>query len=600
VLAGAWGPQADELLEREHRRRRGVLIHRVDALAIPEPPHLVVGSWCGWLFGTPEDRGTLAARFGLTGRNDLPGAFARALSELGEQACELLCGRFVVVTLNRERGRCMVTRDQLGAQPLVYARVGDGVMFAEHERDLLELLPRTPGPDRLPLLQWIENGVIPQGRTLYEHIQSLPAGHRLVLEGGRVRIERWWSLRYQGTVQLGETELSEYLRTAAFAAVGRAATGSRRLAVKLSGGLDSACVAAGLQANGFTDGRGLALGGAFADHPEADESDLIEATAKQAHLPLELVAFEPESSILAPALAHIARWRLPPTTQNLFLWQPVTARAREFGVDLMLDGEGGDELFGLVPYLISDMIQRGRLRTAWSLTGEIPGLGRDPERRIRMRVLRRYGVAPLVPGLIQRRRQERARFSSPDSMTPHAARRELAELAAVSVGDRRDGPRWWRQLLESLIDTRDLLGLGAHFRREAADEGIERRHPFLYDLSLTEAALRLPPQTRFDPVCDRPLLRDALTGLIPEEVRARSTKSHFTELMHAGIRADESGLIEPLRLPDAPVRAYVAPAALERTLAVAPAERKMLAAGALWRVAIANRWLMSQSHDPNG
>jgi asparagine synthase (glutamine-hydrolysing) len=594
VLAGAWGTQAGETLERESERRGGAT-HRIDALTMLEPPHLIVGSWRVWLFGAPEDRGELGARFGLGTRDELPSAFAQALAELGAEACELLCGRFVVVALDRDRDRCLVMRDQFGAQPLVYAPIADGVVFAEHERDVLDLLPRTPSPDRLALLQWIENGVVPQGRTLYEHMHGVPAGHRLVLTAHRASVERWWSLRYEGIEQMGKSDLTEHLREAAFAAVGRAVAGSRRPAVKLSGGLDSACVAAGLKANGVTDGRAVALGGTFADHSEADESELIEATARHAHLSLELVAFDPRSSILIPALDHMTRWRLPPTTQNLFLWQPVTARARQLGVDLMLDGEGGDELFGLAPYLIADMLMRGRLRTAWSLTGAIPGIGHDPGSRIRLHVLRRYGLGPLLPGVIRRRRKERARASSPDSMIPLADWRQLADLDTAAKENRREGPRWWGQLAESLIDTRDLLGLGAHFRREAADEGIERRHPFLYDLPLTEAMLRVPPQARFDPVRNRPLLREALTGLIPEAVRMRSTKSHFTALMHAGIRADESGLIEPLRRPHAPVRAYAAPVALDRTLAAAPDERPMLAAGALWRVAIANRWLMSQS-----
>jgi asparagine synthase (glutamine-hydrolysing) len=595
VLAGAWGARAGELFERESHRH-AASVHRIDALAMPTPPDLVVGRWCVWLFGAPEDRGTLASRFDLDATGDLAGAFARAFTELGENACELLCGGFVVVALDRERGRCLVTRDQFGAQPLVYAPLADGVVFAEHERDLLDLLFRSPSPDRLALLQWIDNGVIPQGRTLYEHMHGVPAGHRMVLNASQVGVERWWSLRYHGIEQLEEVELVEHVREAAFAAVGRAAAGSQRPAVKLSGGLDSACVAAGLAANDFADGRALAFGGAFAEHPEADEGELIELTARRAHLPLELVAFDPGSSILTPALAHIARWRLPPTTQNLFLWQPVMARARRLGVDLMLDGEGGDELFGLAPYLIADMLVRGRLRTAWSLTGGIPGMGRQPNSPMRRLAIRRYGLSPLVPGVIKRRREPTSALSA-DSMTPPADRRQLADLTTASKEDRREGPRWWRYLAESLIDTRDLLGLGAHFRREAADESMERRHPFLYDLPLTEAMLRLPPQTRFDPLLNRPLLRKALTGLIPEEVRARSRKSHFTGLMHAGIRADEAGLIEPLRRPDAPVRAYIAAAGLERTLALAPDERSMLKAGALWRVAIANRWLMSQSHE---
>ena len=270
------------------------------------------------------------------------------------------------------------------------------------------------------------------------------------------------------------------------------------------------------------------------------------------------------------------------------------ARARELGVDLMLDGEGGDELFGFVPYLIADMLRTGRLRTAWSLTGSIPGIGHDPDREIRIRVLRHYGVRPLVPDAVLRRRAARRSSASVGSIVPAADARALAEMLAASREPPRDGPAWWRFQAASLIDERDDLGVGAHFRREAADEGIARRHPFLYDLRLIEAALRLPPRAQFDPIRDRLLLREGLKSLIPESVRTRHAKSHFTPLVLAGIRADESGLIEPLQRVDAPVRGYVAASALDRRIGVAASERSMLGVGALWRVAIANRWLLSQ------
>jgi asparagine synthase (glutamine-hydrolysing) len=595
VLVGAWGARAGKLLERTNERRHAPL-QRIGDLSMLSLPALRAGSWCCWLFGRPEDRGMLAERFGLDSEVDLPAAFGRALTELGEAACELLCGRFVVVILDRDRNRCLIVRDQLGAQPLVHACAMDGVLFAEHERDLLDLLPRTPAPDRLALLEWIENGLLPKGRTLYEGMRRLPAGHRLILTEGHVRSERWWDIQYQESEQGSIEALAARLRNEAFAAVGRAAGGSERPAVKLSGGLDSACVAAGLAGGGSAGGRALAIAGAFADHPLADETSLIKATARHTHLPLRLVAFDPRGSMLAPALAHIARWRLPPATPNLFLWQPLTACAQELGVDVMLDGEGGDELFGLARYLIADTLRAARLPTAWSLTGRIPGIGIEAGMRTRLWVLRRYGLSPLLPAPIRRRRRTWASTSaSSRSLVPFAEAQALTELGIESEQDRRDGPLWWRRQVQSVIDMRELLDVAGHFSREAADGRVELRHPFLYDLRLIEVALRIPPHAQFDPVRDRPILRDALAGLIPEEVRTRHLKSHFSSLVLAGIGAEDAGLIAPLRRADAPIRAYVAPPELDRRIEVASHERSMLGAGALWNVAIANRWLLSEA-----
>jgi asparagine synthase (glutamine-hydrolysing) len=570
-------------------------------------PHAVHGDWRCWLFGEPQPGLELAEhRIAEVGANpadvdpaganpagaNLAGALARALAARGETAVALLSGPFAAVVHDGARQCCWVVRDQLGAQPLVYARVADGALFAEHECDLLDVLPRTPPPDRLAFVGWIENGMPPAHRTLFEGIERVPPGGRLAL-AEHVAVERWWEPRYAGVQRGSPDEVGGRLREAAFAAIARTATGARRPAVKLSGGLDSASVAAGLAAGGFASRGALALGGAFAANPEADERELIEATARHTGLALELIAHDPTRSMLAPALAHIDRWRLPPGTPNLFVWQPLLARARALGVDVLLDGEGGDELFGFAPYLIADKLGRGRLAGAWSLSARIPGIGTHPDRRVRVRVLRHYGVRPLVPAAVGRRRARANAMAAPNGLIAPADRASLAELREDDERQRREGPVWWRMQTHTLIDMREQLDMGAHFRREAADAGIAIRHPLLHDLRAIETALCIPPELQFDAVRDRPLLRDALRGLIPEEVRTRHDKSHFTELVLAGLHAEEAALIEPLRRGDAPLRAYVSAPALERRLAVAPADRPLLSAGPLWRLAIANLWLLA-------
>ncbi len=586
MLLGAWGARAGELLLGAWRSRAGESQgagFREGPLTTTPPPHGVHGDWLCWLFGEPRAR--------------------------GERASESPFGGFAAIAYHRTRQRCWVARDQLGAQPLVWTRIADGVLFAEHERDLLDVLPRTPAPDRLALLGWIENGMPPGGRTLYEGIERVPAAGRLALGEG-IAVERWWRPRYEGVQPGDPSELGERLRDAAFAAIQRAATGAERPAVKLSGGLDSACVAAGLAAGGFaardfarsgadswesegagTSARALALGGTFAAYTEADERELIEATAHHTGLALELAEYDPARSMLEPALAHIERWRLPPGTPTLFLWQPLLARARQLGVDVLLDGEGGDELFGLAAYLIADRLRRGRLASTWSLSGRIPGMGAHPDRRVRARVLRHYGVRPLLPAAIRHRRQAwAARGTSPNELIAPADRAALTALRTAAER-RHDGPRWWQMQVHHMIEMREDLDMAAHFRREASDAGFAIRHPLLHDLPLIETALRIPPEAQFDATRDRPLLRDALRDRIPESARARHSKSHFTQLVLDGMRSEEARLIEPLRRVDAPLRGFLQPAALDRWLAVAPRDRPPLGAGLLWRMAIANRWL---------
>jgi hypothetical protein len=591
VFAVAWGERAVELLERGAARDGGTP-ERAGPLEVLGAEGTTHGSFSCWISGCLTNARELSERFDLPPATEPAALIARAYARLGAGACELLRGTFVVVALDRERETAMVIRDQLGGRPLVYARVGDGVLFAEHERAIVELLPSTPGADRLALARWIELGSVPPGRTLFEGIERIPPAHRALLSADAVAIEPYWRPRYEGVAAGSRQEIAERLRSAAFAAVARAAQGARQPAVSLSGGLDSACVAAGLAAQKGSASGALALAGVFPAHPETDERELIEATAGYTHLPVELIPFDDRTSILAPALEHIDRWSVPPATPNLFVWKPLMARARELGVDAMLDGEGGDELFAFAPHLIADMLRTGRALAAWRLSRRIPEIGTDADLRMRLRILRVYGVSRLVPPAVKRRRRRTAERPEGSLLLPADAS-ALLELGEDDDPRARglDGPLWWRGLAGGLTEGGETLGVSSQLRRGAIDERIDRRHPFLFDLNLLHTVLANPPRMQFDPIRDRALLRDGLAGQIPEAVRTRHAKSYFTDLLAAGLATDGPLLADGPARRDAPVRAFVRAEPLEALLRECANPRNSRAARRLWHAGLADVWL---------
>jgi asparagine synthase (glutamine-hydrolysing) len=587
MFAVAWGDRAVELMDRAAARGGDPLAH-VGSLAIVGVQGATVGSFSCWVSGRLTNIEELRERFGQPPDSDLPTVLAHAYDRTGPDACQILRGTFIVVAYDQDRKTATIVRDQLGGRPLVHARVGDGALFAEHERAIVDLLPSTPGPDRLALTRWIERGSVPPGRTLFEGIRHIPPAHRALMSGNGVTIEPYWCPQYQGTASGPRDEVTERLRHTAFAAVQRAAQGAQRPGVSLSGGLDSACVAAGLAASAAT-ARTIALAGVFPSHPDTDERDLIEATAKHAGMPVELISFDERSSILEPALQHIDRWSLPPATPNLFVWKPLMATARRLGVDVMLDGEGGDELFGLAPFLIADMLRTGRLLSAWRLTRRIPEVGSDADLRMRLRAIRIWGVRPLIPDAVKRRRHNTP--TSATSLLLPADAAALSEFTDERPGQRLDGPLWWRALAESLTQAGETLGAAGHLRRESIDERIDGRHPFLFDLDLLQTVLANPPQMQFDPIRDRALLRDALAGHIPEAVRTRHAKSFFTDLLAAGLTTDGALLASGPSEPDAPVREFVRREPLDELLQEDIDPRGSRAARRLWQIGLADVWL---------
>ena len=246
------------------------------------------------------------------------------------------------------------------------------------------------------------------------------------------------------------------------------------------------------------------------------------------------------------ALSYLEHFALPPVSPNLFFWIPLFERAAADGVRVLLDGEGGDELFGLSPHLIADRLRRGRLLAARRLIDHVPGAGGKAPKHAVRQFMREYGIRGALPAWVQRtsrRLHGPDRYSEP-YLLPATKRAYMSELDGLSW-KALSGPRWWSYLVD--ITTR---GMGPAFVYEhsalrARMAGIEPRHP-LVDADVVEYVLSLPPEAAWDPDRSRPLVRETTTGVLPDSVRLRPDKSSFDAVFHAGLAGPDLPVLRTL------------------------------------------------------
>jgi hypothetical protein len=149
-----------------------------------------------------------------------------------------------------------------------------------------------------------------------------------------------------------------------------------------------------------------------------------------------------------------------------------------------------------------------------------------------------------------------------------------------------------------LSDGRAQMAVHDHLRRTTRPTGVVDAHPFL-DVDLIELVLGLPPELAFDPRHDRPLLRLAMTGLLPETVRLRTGKVYFDRLLLDALTGPDRAAIEAtlttgrLELGDAVDRAQVR-ALWQGGPAAHPHGRWSWAAD-VWRVFAAETWLRREA-----
>jgi hypothetical protein len=125
----------------------------------------------------------------------------------------------------------------------------------------------------------------------------------------------------------------------------------------------------------------------------------------------------------------------------------------------------------------------------------------------------------------------------------------------------------------------------------------------LLDVDLVELVLGLPPELAFDARLSRPLLRESVRGLIPEEVRLRPTKSSFDELFSRTAGGTRSGCcaLAGARLRRGGERVRGSWSCARRALRRVPAQHTLRTAGwalGVWRLATAELWLRHRAGRP--
>jgi asparagine synthase (glutamine-hydrolysing) len=506
----------------------------------------------------------------------------------GTMSPERLRGDFALVVWDPSRREGFLARDQLGVRPVFFAEAGGRLFFASELRDLLDLLPAAPGPDPDGVAHWIALSTRPGTGTLYAGVERLGPGEMLRFGPGGVSRSRYWEPRFDEPLELPAGEWAERVREGLRLAVERRLDPEKGTGVLLSGGLDSASIAA-VGADSLS-----ACSGTFPEHPQADEAALI-AELRQA-LGLEgLVAEVRPGGLLASVFEHAAAWRAPLLGWGDFWTLPLLRAAGDRGIGTMLDGDGGDEVFAPRTYALADALRGGRPRRVLQLARRLPGSGPHVGRRREAAMVARLALAGALP-------PRPAGWAGAGDGAPawlaSATRRRLRRSDDLDGWKRLDGPRWWASAAHGVSAGIEATGVFEHQRRRAAMAGLEARHPML-DLDLVELALRQPPAQTLDPRFSRPVLREAMAGLLPDSVRLRPQKALFEHLIVSAMRGpDAAGIAQILTAPGAEVGAYVD---RDRMAATLFGTERVLKAEPfrwmwqVWRLLTAEVWLRSLS-----
>ncbi|MBN1195811.1 MAG: asparagine synthase (glutamine-hydrolyzing) [Candidatus Aminicenantes bacterium] len=274
--------------------------------------------------------------------------------QTGLDFVDQLIGMFAIGIHDARRNRLVLARDRLGIKPLYYHHdpVGGNLVFGSEIKSILEYpgMPRRLDHEALDYFLSLE--YIPAPLSIFKDIRKLPAGHILVWENGRIRIQQYWDVASAEKTRPRFADEKDKFIALLQDAVRCRLISDVPLGAFLSGGIDSSAIVAMMSRYTREPVQTFSIGFEEKSYSELPWSQKVAATFNTRHYTRNLA---PDINDLVLRLADLMDEPLGDFSNFPTYLVSRTARER---VTVVLSGDGGDEIFGGYEHYIAQRMAR--------------------------------------------------------------------------------------------------------------------------------------------------------------------------------------------------------------------------------------------------
>ena len=439
----------------------------------------------------------------------------------GTDAFAKFTGMWALALCDRRERRVVFCRDPFAIKPLFYGRRNGSLYFASEPKALHAVQAKFAEVDEVTVALFEEQGYIDRGEwTFFKHVKRFPHAHYGVVdladEGGRLAFHRYWSPPSRRR-KISPGDAAEELRRLLIRSVDIHLRSDVPVGACLSGGLDSSatvCIGTSLLPAG---GHFNTFTTRFPDHKDIDETFWAEKVIE--HTKARARYTEPDFDLFQREFDRLVYIQDEPFgSTSIFSQYAIFKRIAETEVIVVLDGQGADEQLagyhGFFDIYLTKLATTGRwlkyLREGASLH-RVHGFDFRSHRKKAWR------------GLCKRLKQWKWRRAA--AIAPPLDDADLDEARSRIRKMTLDEPDF-DQTLTNLVCETNLPQLLRYEDRNSMAHSIESRVPFL-EVELVNFVLSLPSDLKIRRGVTKAVLRDALSGIVPDEVRLRVDKLGF-------------------------------------------------------------------------
>jgi asparagine synthase (glutamine-hydrolysing) len=268
----------------------------------------------------------------------------------GIECLNKIDGMFVFSIWDKKLKKIIIARDRAGEKPLYYFKGKNSILFSSRPAPILKLLPNLKKKyDISSVALYLESGYFPRNKSIFEKIHKLEPGAYLEFDENNFSINQYWSVNNFNPDPSKETKLDLLVKECELLltkSILDRLSSDRPLGFFLSGGIDSSLIVA--LASKIINKKNINAFNLGFGHSEFDESEEASFVSSTLGINLEKHKLTPSSLIKLIQNMH-QKFDEPFFDSSCFPLMALSEFAKR-KVDVVLTGDGGDELFGGYKY----------------------------------------------------------------------------------------------------------------------------------------------------------------------------------------------------------------------------------------------------------
>ena len=487
----------------------------------------------------------------------------------GEQAFRRFNGAFACAIWDSQEQLLVLSRDHCGIKQLFVSITDDQVVFATEIKAVLAERGISQQPDRIAIANYLalNRRLFRTERTLYAGVTRVLPAQLLRIDRTQVQYRSYWQLSAtQAEIGANDEQSIECVRELIIDAVRIRLPDSPRVGAALSGGFDSSSIVCLIDHLYRRERGARAVLDTFSfefGSDDADEVPLIKLVAgrvgaRHHHL-------RPLNDNFLDDLDRVIHAHDGPLLESsiLLLWDK-KKRAHEAGVEVLLSGLGGDEVFMGTLHYLSDLVRGGHCLDLWRALRSVYPVDCSTGKRTELYDLfKSYMLSPFLPDWLRRMRGTLEGRPYPP---PWIAPALVTEAGLNERGGREHNPFYTAYDHNAYeLFHYELLGGALPFQDDCSGAfAIDTRFPLL-DVRLVEAMFAMQRRWKLDGPHIRRMQKSAMQPFLPPEILADHLKKNFHGALHAFTQRAYGPLFRNfLARPDQLAREYMDWTVIER------------------------------------